>query len=214
VRSFIPEIAGAEVVLHKNHFPDDPATDAFKQLQKDISLASSENGWEPYRKLSGFKTHVLAGVIFILPKVGPLSMLSIRGPRPQTEILYIDSVNRSVSLLRQLLANYRTIPTKAPNRDLDTGAPVRPGGYSLTDETYAQLLEALAQTPKRPIPFGLKHNILAYYSDPEAPITTKKNQKKWAAVQSQLKVLATMPTSEDPSPVLEDMEKPANDGKL
>ena len=206
VRSFIPEIARAEAVLHKNRFPDEPTTDAFNQLQKDITLASFENGWEPYRKSPGLKTHVLAGVIFILPKVGPLSMLSIRGPQPQTESLYIDSVNHSVTLLRQLLASYRTIPTKALNRDLDTGAPVKPGGYPLTDETYAQLLEALTRTPTRPVPFSLKRDILAYYSDPDAPITTKRNQKKWAAVQRQIKVLATMPTSEDPAQVLEDME--------
>lgn len=210
VRSFIPQIAAAEAVLHKNRFPDDPTTDAFNQLQNDIALASSDNGWEPYRKSPGFKIHVLAGVILILPKVGPLSMLSIRGPQPQTEALYVESVNRSVSLLRQLLANYRTIPTKAPNRDLDTGAPVKPGGYPLTDDTYAQLLHTLTRTPMRPIPFSLKRNILAYYSDPDAPITTKRNRKKWAAVQTQLKIIAAMPTSEDPSPVLEDMEKSAN----
>ncbi|HEX7157749.1 MAG TPA: zinc dependent phospholipase C family protein [Edaphobacter sp.] len=210
VRNYIPEVARAEAILHKERFPDDPPSDPSNQLQKDISLASSINGWEPYRKSPGFRTHVLAGVIFILPKVGSLSMLSIRGPNPQTEALYIDSVNRSVSQLRELLAGYRTIPTHVPNRDLDTGDAVKPGGYPLTDETYAQLLETLTRTPTRPIPFSLKRDILAYYSDPDAPITTKKNQKKWAAVQSQLKVLATMPTSEDPSQVLEDMEQPAN----
>jgi hypothetical protein len=210
VRSFVPEIARAEAVLHKESFPADPSSEASNQLQKDISLASSINGWEPYRKSAGFKTHVFAGVIFILPKVGPLSMLAIRGPQPQTEALYIDSINQSVGMLRELLASYRTIPKHVPNRDLDTGAPVKPGGYPLTDETYAQLLETLTRTPTRAIPFSLKRDILSYYSDPEAPITTKKNQKKWAALQSQLKVLTNMPTSEDPSQILDGMEMPAD----
>jgi hypothetical protein len=209
VRSFIPEIARAQVVLHKHRFPEDPASDAFNQLQKDISLASSTNGWEPYRRSPGIKTYALAGVIFVLPKFGALSVLSIRGPQPQTEALYVDSTNHAVSRLRQLLASYRTIPSNITNRDLDTGAPVQPGAYSLTDKTYARLLEALTRTPTRPIPFSLKRDILRYYSDPNAPITTKKNQKKWAAVEFQLKILAAMPTSEDPSQVLDDME-PAN----
>ena len=210
IRSYIPAVARAEAVLHQKHFPDDPPSDAFSQFEKDVSQASSINGWESYRKSPGFKTHVLAGVIFILPKVGSLSMLSIRGPQTQTEALYIDSVNRSVGMLRQLLASYRTIPTNVPNRDLDTGAPVKPGGYPLTDDTYAQLLETLTRTPTRPIPFSLKRDILGYYANSDAPITTKKNQKKWAAVQSQLKILTNMPTSEDPSQVLDDMEMPAN----
>ncbi len=44
------------------------------------------------------------------------------------------------------------------------------------------------------VPFQLKHDIIAYYADPQSPIETKKNPKKWAAVQANLKTLATMKT--------------------
>jgi hypothetical protein len=87
-----------------------------------------------------------------------------------------------------------------PNRDLDTGRVVQPGGYSLTDSTYANLLHRLARQPTRPIPPGIKQDIQAYYADPNAPITTKQDPAQWAQVQADLATLAAMPTSTDPQP--------------
>jgi hypothetical protein len=59
------------------------------------------------------------------------------------------------------------------NRDLDTGQVVKPGGYPLTDQTYAELLDRLTRDPSQPIPPGIKNDVLDYYSDPNVPITTK-----------------------------------------
>jgi hypothetical protein len=87
-----------------------------------------------------------------------------------------------------------------PNRDLDTGFVVKPGGYTLTDATYANLLHLLALSPAQPIPPGIKSDIEAYYSDPNAPIATKKNAAEWAQVQADLITLATIPTSNEPEP--------------
>ncbi len=87
-----------------------------------------------------------------------------------------------------------------PNRDLDTGYVVQPGGYPLTDATYADLLRRLARRPTQPIPPGIKEDIEAYYANPNAPITTKRDAKQWAQVQTDLKTLATMQTSRAPEP--------------
>ncbi len=87
-----------------------------------------------------------------------------------------------------------------PNRDLDTGKVVQPGGYSLTDSTYAHLLHLLTRQPNEPIPPGIKVDIQAYYADPNAPITTKKNPQAWAQVQADLTTLSTMPTNPEPEP--------------
>jgi hypothetical protein len=87
-----------------------------------------------------------------------------------------------------------------PNRDLDTGSVVRPGGYPLTDATYADLLHRLTLEPDRPVPPGIKEDILAYYSHPDAPITTKKKPDLWARVQADLVTLQGMPTSTEPDP--------------
>lgn len=88
----------------------------------------------------GHRHHALAGLIFILPKVGVLSDLAIRGPNATTEALYVASVNRTVDALRASTKSMGAGAPTVPNRDLDTGAVVKPGGYRLTDETYAKLL--------------------------------------------------------------------------
>jgi hypothetical protein len=87
-----------------------------------------------------------------------------------------------------------------PNRDLDTGRVVQPGGYSLTDSTYADLLHRLTRQPDQPIPPGIKEDIEAYYANPDAPITTKKQPGLWAQVQADLATLHSMPTSAEPTP--------------
>ena len=125
------------------------------------------------------------GVITVLPKVGPLKVLDIKGPTAETERLYITSVNHCTTAMVLAL---RQLATARPqilmaNRDLDTGARLVPGGYPLTDETYAKLLDRITRNPARPLPAGLKVAILEYYADPNAPIATRRNPKKWARVQ-------------------------------
>ncbi|MGC1300088.1 MAG: hypothetical protein WA869_34110, partial [Alloacidobacterium sp.] len=85
------------------------------------------------------------------------------------------------------------ITMKLDNRDLDTGYVVQPGAYPLTDKTYAKLLGIITAKPADPVPSGLKRDILAYYSDPNSPIITKKNAKAWKSVQDELAILQNMP---------------------
>lgn len=86
------------------------------------------------------------------------------------------------------------------NRDLDTGYVVRPGGYPLTDATYADLLHRLTREPGRPIPPGIKEDIQAFYSDLDLAISTKKDPARWKEVLADLDTLETMPTSPMPKP--------------
>jgi hypothetical protein len=82
-----------------------------------------------------------------------------------------------------------------PNRDLDTGRIVEPGGYPLTDSTYADLLHRITLQPDQPIPPDIKRDIEAYYANPGLPITTRNNSAAWNQVQADLATLAKMPTS-------------------
>ena len=201
VRHFIPNIADALTLLHKNSFPVDPSSEDFVELRDELLQVAAEDDWQHYRKHPGFGTHMYAGFIFILPKVGPLKMLAIKGPVEQTEDLYVHSVHRSLKALRLVMANYDLIDHYIPNRDLDTGVVVSPGGYPLTDRTYAQLLAELTKHPTQAIPIQLQHDIEDFYSDPLAPITTKHDPKQWAQVQTNLAILKAMPTVGNTVPV-------------
>lgn len=71
---------------------------------------------------------------------------------------------------------------------------MKPGGYPLTDEGYAKLLDKIARSPHAEIPPGLKENILEYYADPSGPIATKKNSKTGGRVQNELALLQNLNT--------------------
>jgi hypothetical protein len=234
-RGFIPRIAYALTLLHRRHEPADPVSPEAIELEMEVRAVATENEWDQYRRRAGIGTYTLAGLFFILPKVGTLSLLGVKGPTESTEAEYIHSVSTSASLLRRALARFKppagppadsTHPGDPPpppppansamesgassqhrdprhplpNRDLDTGHVVQPGGYPLTDSTYADLLHRLAGEPNTPIPPGIKEDIQSYYSDPNLPITTKKNPGQWAQVLADLKTLDTMPTSQAPEP--------------
>jgi hypothetical protein len=122
----------------------------------------------------------------------------VKGPTTATEADYVRSVNLSTDALSAALGRFVKPHQTLANRDLDTGAPVRPGSYRLTDDTYAKLLHRLVVDPKHTIPPGLKADIQNYYADPNAPIRTKKKPAEWARVQSDLQTLQTMPVSNQP----------------
>jgi len=208
-RRFLPDIARAETILHKKNFPADLPSPDLDILVKDLTQASEDNDWEKYRKHAGVRSHLYAGLIYILPKVGVFKLLDIRGPNQQTEDLYIKSVNHSIKSLRLVLNHFDTIQNYLPNRDLDTGLKVKPGGYILTDYTYAKLLAMLTKHPDQPIPAQVKHDLIDYYANPLSPITTKNNPAQWAMVQANLKILQTMKTIGDLDPVLDAIQEDA-----
>jgi len=221
VRAFIPRIAYAVTILHRNHEPAEPDTPEIAELDKEIAAVAAANNWQAYRRKPGIGTYTLAGLLFVVPKFGALKMVAVKGPTAATEADYVHSVALSSSALRQTLASFtppsttlpaaadtahnaarplRRLPHPLPNRDLDTGHVVQPGGYSLTDSTYATLLHDLTLQPTQPIPPGVKDDVLAFYANPDSPITTKKDPVQWAQVQSDLVTLAKIPTSAAPEP--------------
>jgi hypothetical protein len=242
VHRFIPRIAYAVTILHRKHEPADVDNADLQQLTREITAVAQANDWDAYRKHAGIGTYALAGLIYILPKFGPLKLVAVKGPTSKTEVDYIHSVIASTDQLNSTLRRFTPPPAtkstaaeaaaadthsdpspSAPspekpgsaqaiprqsadprhpliNRDLDTGYPVRPSGYSLTDDTYATLLHRLTLTPTAPIPPGIKRDILAYYANLNLPFATKKDPAAWADLQKNLTTLASMPTSTEPKP--------------
>jgi hypothetical protein len=198
VRTFIPRIAYALTLLHRKQMPADSMSPDEQKLAAEVAQVASENNWDHYRKRAGIGTYTLAGFIFILPKVGTLKLLAIKGPTSQTEEEYVRSVYQCTEALSVAVNRLGKTHQTLANRDLDTGAPVRPGTYRLTDETYAKLVTLLVADPKHTVPPGLKADILNYYADPKAPIRTKKDPQAWARVQAGLATLKTMPVSTQP----------------
>jgi hypothetical protein len=192
VRSFLPRFAYAETVIHRNDFPPEITNDSSRTFLDRVERADFQKVWNRYRHKPGARTHLLAFVIRIVPKIGVLSDLAIKVPTPETQDLYVKSVNRTIDVYGGLLKQLAAAPQLAepiPNRDLDTGEKIRPGAYALTDKTYANLLHEVTADPRRPIAPELKQDILDYYKDSNAPITTKKDKKAWVEVEKDLDIL-------------------------
>ena len=197
VAKMLPTFAHAEVLIHRKDFPPVENTPAYQEFSRRQAQAAVENHWALYKKKAGFKVHFIAFLIRIVPKIGPISDLAIRGPNEETNRWYIESVNRSMHDYERMLGELAKDPThqlNLPDRDLDTGNMVRPGGYRLTDKTYAELLNKLTADPGRQVPSGLRRDVLAYYADPNAPISTKKHAHTWKRVQTELTTLQGMQT--------------------
>lgn len=189
VRGFIPFFARGEVVLHRHGFVGESATQDFVVYEREITRAEYRTHWANVHHGTGFRGYLSAFVILIVPKIGPAALLGIKIPSDETQQLYMQSVNTTLQHLRAHLVDLRTIPIEEfglADRDLDTGAKVKPGGYALTDETYASLLEHVVSRPTMKIPLGLKEDVLTYYANPASPITTKRDPKKWEQLQQNL----------------------------
>src|SRR5215469_4052634 len=200
VRKFLPTFAGAEVILHKKQFGADNGSDGYKIFIKQLQEADYERNWAYTYKEPGIGPHLLAVVIKIVPKVGPAAMLAIKIPNEKTESWYIDSVNRTAMVYRELLDKLRKDPEMLidlPNRDLDTGQKVKPGAYRLTDRTYAKLVQRLTKDETLVIPKRLQEDILNYYADPNAPIADKNNARKWKKLMGELEKIRQMKTEDD-----------------
>lgn len=169
VRAFIPAFAQAEVVLHRRQFPAPADDEAYRIFAGRVERTNYFRQWKHAGREDGFRAHLLAVLVFIIPKIGPASDLAIKIPTVATEHRYFDAVNHTVDafseVLRQLQENHEQDGVAIPDVDLDTGRGTRRGDYPLADETYAQLVERLAARPQRTIPEALKKNILAFYAD-------------------------------------------------
>ena len=80
VRAFIPRIAYALTLIHRHHEPPDSDTPEAQALHAEVAAMARENDWDKYRRHAGIGTWTLAGLIFILPKVGPLKLVDVKGP--------------------------------------------------------------------------------------------------------------------------------------
>jgi hypothetical protein len=122
--------------------------------------------------------------------------MAFNNPTAQTEDLYFKSINTTVDHYRVYLEQVRAGTLELSNSDLDSGKETKAAEYSLTDDTYAKLLEQLTSRKFDLTTPALRDNILHFYGDLSAPITTKKDAAQWQGVLvslDQLKLIAPTP---------------------
>ena len=205
VSTFIPEITRVALLNRKKELVRDTPNFSEKQFLYHLSRANYEKEWgKGYRK-PGFGARVLAFFLRIIPKIGPAKALDFKIPTTQSEDMYIKSVDKTVDNYNSLLLEVRKDDPKFPNTDFDTGRPTRAGEYSLADKAYEHLLKDLTKSKFAQLTPELKANILAFYSNPNAPLHSKKPDKSWDEIQRELEQLKAQP--ETPLPQVQSSQQ-------
>lgn len=169
VSRVIPEMTRAALTAYHPELVKEIPNFSEKRFLYNLSRAQYETQWgKEYRK-PGFLARALGFFVRWVPKVGMLRGLAFKIPTPQTENLYIKSVNRTVEDYRRLLRNVGQGDLEFPNTDCDTGRAAWPGEYALSDKTYDRLLEALVTGGMTGLEPDLRAHLLEFYSLPDAP---------------------------------------------
>ncbi|HTS26129.1 MAG TPA: zinc dependent phospholipase C family protein [Bryobacteraceae bacterium] len=145
----------------------------------NLSKASYRKEWDQKYEMPGIRTRILAFVIRILPKVGPLKALSFKPPTAQTDKFFEDSFDRTLTMYRSLLRDQDAGHLHLQNCDFDTGELTRPTEYALADNAYAKLAARLADRDPAALNPKLRDNILTFFRDRDLPFATKKDRKEW-----------------------------------
>ena len=186
VSSILPTMTKAAWRLKKDEILKAQPSMTKRKFIFNLSRASYKKHWGSIYEHPGFTARVLAFLFRLVPKVGPLKAFAFEPPTPATETLFMKSVSGTLDQYRPLIAAQGRGNVKLPNENFDTGEPLKPGKYKLADAAYAKLLDKLSG---KVVPAELRDNILAFYSDINAPFATKRDEKAWRKVLSELDAL-------------------------
>ena len=201
ISRLIPQMTKVALQTHKKELMSEKPTFAKQKFLYRLKRTEYEKEWGKDYIKPGIGTRILATILRLFPKIGPFKALAFKVPTPQTEDMYIKSINVTVDRYRAFLEQTRANSLQLPNVDFDTGQETKAAEYSLTDDTYAKLLSRLSEHKFNGITPDLRDNILHFYSDLSAPISTKKDTVKWQNVLTELDQLkAVTPLSAPPSP--------------
>jgi hypothetical protein len=193
ISQIIPEMTRVALLTRRSEIVKETPNFRARQFRYYLSRTSYQKEWGKGYRRPGFGTRLLAFILRFMPKIGPFRALDFKIPTQKTEDLYIASVDLTIENYKKLLTETSTGKLHLTNTDFDTGHDTRAGEYALTDKTYGHLLDQLAAHNFEKITPELRNNLLAFYSDPAAPIHTKKNAKAWEKTQAELEKLRALP---------------------
>ncbi|HEY1657643.1 MAG TPA: zinc dependent phospholipase C family protein [Candidatus Sulfotelmatobacter sp.] len=195
ISQIIPEMTRVALVERRKEMVADTPNFRARQFRYYLSRTNYQKEWGKGYRRPGFGTRVLAFFLRFVPKIGPFKALDFKVPTQKTEDLYIASVDKTVESYTALLRETAQGKLALTNTDFDTGKDTRAGEYRLTDNAYAHLLDQLAAQNFDHVSPELRRNILAFYSDPNAPIATKKKTAAWQKAKDELNRLRALPAS-------------------
>jgi len=206
ISKIVPEMTRVALLARNKQLVAETPNFNARKFRYYLSKADYQREWGKGYRRPGFGTRVLAFFLKFVPKVGPFKALDFKIPTRKTEDLYIASVNRTLDNYKSVLHEVKANDLQLTNTDFDTGRVTHAGEYKLTDKTYAHLLDQLAKDKFQQVTPDLRQNILTFYKDPGAPLSTKADRAAWDKVQEELQQLRAAPQSSPPIQVISENE--------
>jgi len=197
VSGLIPRATRIAWSLKKDEIKNDVPGMTRRKFLYNLSRASYEREWGKDYQRPGFWDRFLAVVYRLLPKFGPLRVLQLKTPTPETERMFQASFNATMDRYRNLLKEQGEGRLKVQNNNFDVGEPTGPGKYRMNDDAHANLLDKLAAQDFADVTPELRAELLNFFADPNAPYATKRKPKEWSKVVAEVQQLKSTP----PQPV-------------
>jgi len=180
VSRLVPQMTRVAMAMKGKEIVKEDPTMTRKRFLYHLKRSQYQQDWGRKYQRPNFLERLMAFLIGILPKIGPLKTLDFKMPTPATETLYMKSVNDSVTQYGEDLNKTQSKTLALENKDFDTGHETRAGEYSLTDEAYSKLLNQLAEHQFAQTTPELRANILSFYQDPQTPAFASKHPGQWS----------------------------------
>ena len=138
---------------------------------------------------AGFFPSLIARLIPVLPKIGPLAKLKFKAPTPEAEQLFIRSFDTTLVKYDLALNNlYKGTDIDLPNKTLDTGHQTVWGEYSIADENYETFLLIHSEKKFEHVNQTVKTNLLEFFKNSNPPKKLKE-RKNWIEISKALNML-------------------------
>jgi hypothetical protein len=155
-----------------------------------MKRSSYQREWGTRYDEPSTRERFLGFLLRLLPRVGPLKALGFKMPTPPVERLFMVSFERAADRYSQTLANAGAPAFRLEDENYDVGMATPAGVYRLNDETQAFWLHKLAEKKFATVTPAIRQELLAFYSDPNAPIQAKqKTPKLWLQTAAELREL-------------------------
>lgn len=179
VKNFFPALTKAAWATRQNAIKKQDSTITAQQFRFKMKKANYNKEFGKNRDKPGLSSFLFAGLIKILPKIGPLRPLKFKAPSAEVEKIYIksfDTVTLHYSNALNSLHSQRRF--RLTDKDLDTGMDTKPGEYELTDQSYCDFLIALKKKNFENVDTTVKENIIDFFSNGSTLSQLKKARRE------------------------------------
>lgn len=177
VKNFFPAITKAAWATKKSAIRKHDPTMTARRFRYKMNNLNYNKEFGRERDKPGIFSFLLAGLIKILPKIGPLAPLKFKAPSPEVEKLFIQSFDSVQLHYSSALITLRSKNLQLANKDYDTGMNTRPGEYELTDKAYCNLLLKIIDE-NAGVNSALKQNMVDFFKNGAALSNENKDKKE------------------------------------